>query len=419
MPNIFLSNFPSICKAVCLALTFVCLTLTAQTVQSAKQKKLKYYDFEIHADFSGVGSLASDDACVPVTVTVKQDRAILRELEWHDSSIFSQFSADGELKKRKKAWRWKVPKKGGVLEYCTVLTHKRGDSYDSRVTKDWALFRADDLLPAAASKAVRSGRARTRLIFSLPDNWSSATRYPLVDKHTYSVRNPERNFDRPTGWVQLGEFGVRRDIVDGTKVAIAAPFGQEVRRLEILTLLAFTLPEIKDWFELFPERLLVVSASDQMWRGALSGPGSLYIHGDRALVSENGTSTIVHELVHIGMQRQAVENADWIDEGIAEYMAILLLHRAGGLTENRFNIALDEQRQWAKQAKSLGKRNSTGAETAKAVVLFANLHEEMGDKNFKEWVKRVAQRGEPITLAELRRLALEVHGTAVNSLPSG
>lgn len=405
-------------KFISLLVLLVVHSLTGVHAKAdAKPLQAKEYLFKIVADFSEVDQAVNDDTCIPVSVQVSQQRRVLRTLEWDHQSNFKGFSADGKLTESSQGWEWTIPKEGGTLHYCTILNNLRGENYDARVTADWALFRADDLFPAAASKAIKGGKARTRLAFTLPKGWSSATRYPLIGENTYSIRNPERNFDRPTGWVQLGDFGVRRDAVAGTKIAVAAPLGQEVTRLEILTLLTFTLPTVKDWLPYFPDRLLVVSASDNMWRGALSGPGSLYIHGERALVSENGTSTILHELIHVGMQRQAIRTADWIDEGIAEYLSILLLHRAGGLTEDRFNLALKEQANWAKEADELGRKYSSGPETAKAVTIFAALHNELGDEKFKNFVHRLSATGAAISPQSMKKLASDIAGQKVKSLP--
>jgi len=236
-----------------------------------------------------------------------------------------------------------------------------------------------------------------------------------VSEHKYKIDNPKRLFDRPTGWVQLGELGVRRDRIADTKTAVSAPIGQEVTRLEILTLLSFTLPTVRAWFPKFPERLLVVSANDGMWRGALSGPASLFIHGERPLISENGTSTVLHELVHVGMQREA-SDADWIDEGLAEYLALVLLHEAGGLTDRRFQNALEDQKRWGESVDQLEMVYSSGAATAKAVSKFAQLHQEIGDKNFRELVKQLAKPGPAITPITLRNMAEQISGQEVRSL---
>lgn len=391
--------------------------LCSQT-QLASAKKLDAYDFDIQANFSQVERLTGDDDCVPVKVTVSQKRHLLKSLSWQKSQYLSQFKASGKLSESKDGWQWSVPKSGGTLRYCAQLAHFRGERYDSRITKSWALFRADDLFPAATSIVIRNSQSRTRLSFKLPKDWNSVTAYPELAEHLYEVDNPERLFDRPTGWVQLGNLGIRRDNIANTQVAVAAPTGEEVTRLEIMTLLTFTIPTLRNWFPKFPERLLVVSASDGMWRGALSGPSSLYLHGERPLVSENATSTVIHELVHVAMQRQASVNADWIDEGLAEYMALVLLHRAGGMTDRRFKTALKNQKDWGQSVDSLATKKSSGAATAKAVTIFANLHKEIGDNHFRQLLKELAKPGPPISLAMLQKVATDISGTPIKSLPS-
>lgn len=397
-------------KVLCICIALICIDV-------AGAREAKQYDFDIHADFRQAKQLTDDDDCIPIKVVVKQDKRLLRELSWRESPHQSNIKGDGDLINRNGEWRWRIPKKGGTLRYCMQLNHLRGERYDSRVTKSWALFRADDLLPPVASVAAVDSYSSTHLKFKLPKNWSSITAYPEVGKHRYEVDNSLRQFDRPTGWVQLGELGIRRDKIARTKVAVSAPIGQEVTRLEILTLLTFTLPTVRDWFPNFPERLLVASASDGLWRGALSGPASLYLHGERPLISENGTSTVLHELVHVGMQRRATDDADWIDEGLAEYLALVLLQEAGGLTQRRFQNALDDQRAWGASAPELGTTSSSGAATAKAVTLFAQLHREMGNEKFHQLVERLAKPGEPISAAMLREVAEKIANHKILSLP--
>lgn len=397
-------------KVLCICIALICIDV-------AGAREAKQYDFDIHADFRQAKQLTDDDDCIPIKVVVKQDKRLLRELSWRESPHQSNIKGDGDLINRNGEWRWRIPKKGGTLRYCMQLNHLRGERYDSRVTKSWALFRADDLLPPVASVAAVDSYSSTHLKFRLPTNWSSITAYPEVGKHRYEVDNSLRQFDRPTGWVQLGELGIRRDKIARTKVAVSAPIGQEVTRLEILTLLTFTLPTVRDWFPNFPERLLVASASDGLWRGALSGPASLYLHGERPLISENGTSTVLHELVHVGMQRRATDDADWIDEGLAEYLALVLLQEAGGLTQRRFQNALDDQRAWGASAAELGTTSSSGAATAKAVTLFAQLHREMGNEKFHQLVERLAKPGEPISAAMLREVAEKIANHKILSLP--
>ncbi len=103
--------------------------------------------------------------------------------------------------------------------------------------------------------------------------------------------------------------------------------------MDILTLLTFVWPEVQSVFPRDPKKLLIVGAGDPMWRGGLSGPNSLYMHADRPLVSENGTSSLVHELVHVFSRISDADRSDWISEGLAEYYAIELMRRAGGMSE--------------------------------------------------------------------------------------
>ncbi len=375
------------------------------------------YELEIHADFRQVTATDADVDCIPVSVSIRQNQQLLRRLSWRERDGMQNLRTADRLENRQGRWYWHIGADGGQLDYCIRLNHQRDYYYDSRVTADWALFRADDLFPAAASLGLRNSYSRTRLRFSLPPEWTSAAPYPQAGDHNYIIDNPLRRFDRPTGWVQLGMLGIRRDRLAGIRVAVSAPVNQGVQRLDILTMLAFTLPTVRDWFPDFPNRLLVVSATDDMWRGALSGPRSIYLHGERPLVSENGTSTVLHELVHVAMRRQASPDADWIDEGLAEYLSLVLLYKAGGMTEQRFQAAVDRQKRWGSSVPRLSRRHSTGAATAKAVGVFADLHKEMGDQAFTNLIAELSMSGPAITPQILRTTASQIAGKSITSLP--
>src|SRR3546814_3722824 len=84
-----------------------------------------------------------------------------------------------------------------------------------------------------------------------------------------------------------------------------------------------------------PRKVLIVSAGDPMWHGGLSGPRSLFVHADRPLISENGSSTLMHEMVHVVTGLRAVSGDDWIVEGIAEYYSMVLINRSGMLSDAR------------------------------------------------------------------------------------
>ena len=114
-----------------------------------------------------------------------------------------------------------------------------------------------------------------------------------------------------------------------------------------------------------------------MWRGGLSASNSLFMHSARPLVSENGTSSLVHELVHVFSRVRDTDRSDWISEGLAEYYAIELVRRAGGMSEDRYQAVRKKLIRWSKKVDTLRTENSTGATTARAVLLLQELDREI------------------------------------------
>jgi predicted metalloprotease with PDZ domain len=217
-----------------------------------------------------------------------------------------------------------------------------------------------------------------RLQFELPQGWKSVeTGWPRVGKNRFRIDNPSRQFDRPTGWVLAGKLGSRRAQLGDTDVTVAAPVGEGMRRMDIITLLTFIWPEAQAVFPRDPAKLLIVGAGDPMWRGGLSAPNSVFFHADRPLVSENGTSSLVHELVHVFSRIRDTDRSDWISEGLAEYYAIELMRRAGGMSEDRYQAIRKKLANWSKKVDSLRTENSTGPVTARAVLLLQELDREI------------------------------------------
>jgi hypothetical protein len=130
-----------------------------------------------------------------------------------------------------------------------------------------------------------------------------------------------------------------------------------------------------------PEKIMITGASDPMWRGGLSSPTSLYLHSDRPLVSENGTSTLVHELFHVISGVHGKKNEDWIAEGLAEFYAVELVFRAGGFSPGRRDKIFSDLEQWGREVKSLRQRRSSGVVTARAAVFFNELDREILQKS--------------------------------------
>lgn len=297
-----------------------------------------------------------------------------------DKGYYSDFKGDGQWQQASAERGTWTPAEGkATLSYKVRITHPRGDGkFDARMTPDWALLRGDDLVPPARIDLVDGTELVSRIQFELPKGWSTVeTGWSRVGKNRFRVDNAERLFDRPTGWIIAGKLGSRRAELGNTDVTVAAPMGEGMRRMDILTLLTFVWPHAQAVFPRDPGKLLIVGAGDPMWRGGLSAPNSFFMHADRPLVSENGTSSLVHELVHVFSRIKDTDQSDWISEGIAEFYAIELMRRAGGLSEDRYHKVRAKLQRWSRKVESLRGEQSTGPVTARAVLLLQDLDEEI------------------------------------------
>lgn len=297
-----------------------------------------------------------------------------------EQGVYSDFSADGLWsQKTPKLGVWQPGKGKSTLSYRVRINHERSEGrFDARMTEDWVLLRGDDLVPAVKLRQQDKTELVSRLQFDLPKGWTAVeTGWPRIGKNKFRIDNPQRKFDRPTGWIVAGKIGTRRAKLGETDVAIAAPVGEGMRRMDVMTLLTFIWPHAQDVFPRDPNKLLIVGAGDPMWRGGLSAANSYYMHSERPLVSENGTSSLVHELVHVFSRIKARDRSDWITEGLAEYYAIELMRRAGGLSEERYQKIREQLIGWSKPVESLRTSNSSGPVTARAVLLLQELDREI------------------------------------------
>ena len=316
---------------------------------------------------------------------------------------------------------WRPRGKYSRLSYEFVVDHERSSKrYDSRMTEEWALFRGDKLVPRMRVKAKRDLLARATLSFKLPQKWSVVTPYAPAGTLTMPIEDAERRFDRPKGWMLAGEIGVRAEKIGHVQATIAAPIGERARRQDTLSFLNWNMPRLLDGFTGFPERLLIVSADDPMWRGGLSGPASLFMHADRPLISENRTSTLLHELVHVALAAHGDDENDWIVEGLAEYYSVETLRRSGGISERRYGQSLAEMERWARRSDTLFARQSKGATTARAALVFAAADREIrrltkGKQSLDDVARAIAKRGGEVSLADLQAIAAEVAGTPVRT----
>jgi hypothetical protein len=312
-----------------------------------------------------------------VVLRLKQPDHLLRELSFPADSRVSDLVGDGEVQIRSGTVHWHPPAGGGELEWQITVHSQRGSgAYDALLNDDWGIFRAEDIIPRARTRTLKGSESRTTMTFDLPIGWTAVSEYSSVNKPIV-IDRPERRFDEPTGWIAMGKLGVRRETLAGIKVAVAGPEGHDVRRMDMLALLGWTLPELAAILPHEFPRLTIVSAGDPMWRGGLSAPASMYIHADRPMISENATSSLLHEVVHTAMPIRARDGYDWIIEGLAEYYSIELLRRGKAITEERAVFAWERQAEWSKQAETLCSASSSGSTTALAVTLFKHLDFEL------------------------------------------
>ena len=358
---------------------------------------------------------------IAVTLRTAQARSLLRELTFRPDARAEDFEADGELKTEDGALHWYPPEKGGTLRWRVHVEHRRnGDGRDAWLGSDWGLFRAEDVIPRAASRTLKGAVSETWLTFSQPRGWSAVTQY-FDDKGRFRIDNAERRFDQPAGWIVIGDLGVRRERISNVRVAVAGPTGQSIRRMDILALLNWTLPELARVLPDLPARLTIVSAGEPMWRGGLSAPQSLYLHSERPLISENATSALLHEVLHLSLGLSSQEGFDWIVEGLAEYYSLELLHRSGSISESRYTQARKDLTEWSKDSATLCRPISSGATTARAVMRFVALDAEIrkhtdGGASLDDLTRALWRIEEDIGLGTLTRLAEEIAGRKLDAL---
>ncbi len=314
-----------------------------------------------------------------VEMVLEKGEAVRGIVVLHDDPRYTDFEADGEWVPEEGRSIWRPSPGKARLRWNVQVTEARANgALEARMTEDWALFRGEDLLPTMELTQAEGVELVTRLQFALPKGWRGVeTGWPRIGENRFRIDDPSRLFDRPSGWMLAGRIGSRRAKLGETNVTVAAPIGEKVRRMDILTLLTFVWPEAQNAFHRSPKKLLIVGAGDPMWRGGLSGPNSLYMHAERPLVSENGTSSLVHELVHVFTRIRDTDQSDWITEGLAEYYAIELLRRAGGMTEERYQQVRKHLIGWSRDVKSLRTDNATGPITARAVLYLQDLDREI------------------------------------------
>lgn len=150
-----------------------------------------------------------------------------------------------------------------------------------------------------------------------------------------------------------------------------------MRRMDVLTLLTFVWPQIQATFPRHPSKLLIVGAADPMWRGSLAGHDSLFLHSRLPLVSESGISPLLREVIQAFARINDSERSDWIGEGLAEYYAIELMRRAGGMSDERYQALEARLAKSGRGVGSLRGEQVDASVVARAVLLLQELDREI------------------------------------------
>lgn len=361
--------------------------------------------------------LRPDQPAAAARIRIVQNERNLKRLRLTmPADAYSAVSGDGGISRAGEVVTWDVPRGGGELRYRVQISHRRSEKgYDALLGERWALFRADDVIPRTVATLRRGARASAELLLDLPSSWSAVTPYLPDATGRLPVNDSARRHPRPVGWILAGEIGTRMDVIGPTTVRIGAPRGQAAARVPMLALIRATLPVLQQELASVPAYLLVVTAGDPMWRGGLSAPNSLFVHASRPLISENGTSTLIHELVHVLAPVPAAAEHDWIDEGLAEYLSLTMLLRGHAISAERFDHAVATFRRRGAAVPSMLTRSSSGVVTARAVAIFHDVDLELAERSagkadIFDLVKLLMAEPDPVDISRLRELAASLTG---------
>jgi hypothetical protein len=356
---------------------FACFVALA--CASAPALAEREYDADFLVEFKPAERIAR------ITVTLTPDGGRAKRLNFRmPEKRYDVRTADGTMSREGDRILWIPPKAGGAFVYHYKIGTKRDNgAYDSRITDNWVVVRGDDLFPPVRVITTKGADSTTRLRFKLPSGWTSVdTSYTRsrADQNAYVIVNPKRKFDRPVGWIIAGDIGTRRDYIDGVEVVVAAPKGEGARRMDVIALLNWTMLEMRSAFGVLPNKLLIVRAGDPMWRGGLSAPRSFWLHSDRPLLEEDGTSPVLHEVVHSVTRLHAHKGADWIVEGLSEFYSLEILYRTGTISQRRYKKIVEDLKRRSAGVTSLRTSRSSGERTSRAVLLLQELDREIKKK---------------------------------------
>lgn len=354
------------------------------------------------------------------------DGSAVRSLDFAlgKANAYSGFQADGQWSQQGERGVWRPAAGKTSLSYRVRLdSAASGGAFESRMTARWAVFRGDQLVPPARLDQQDGTELVARLAVELPPGWKSVeTAWPRIGQHKFRIDDVSRLFDRPTGWMLAGNLGSRRARLGETDVTVAAPQGQGMRRMDTLTLLTFVWPQLQAVFPRNPPKLLLVGARDQMWRGVRGEHNSLFIHSNRALISENGSSPLLRELVQLFAQIKVRDDSDWISESLTDYYATELLRRAGGISDDRYDAWQARLHKQGAKVTRLVARQANAGQIARGVQVLQALDREIRlhtqNKRSLDDVTQALMRMPSVNTAEFIQISESVLGRSSDVLQS-
>ncbi len=139
------------------------------------------------------------------------------------------------------------------------------------------------------------------------------------------------------------------------------------------------------------------------------------------MISENATSTLLHEIMHIALGSGADDGMDWIVEGLAEYYSLAILLRSGTISDRRYAAAIRKQADWGSSVNKLCGSISSGAITARAVTILTDLDREIrtmsnNRKSLDDVMVALAASEDAITLGDFAAIVRQFAGADPDAL---
>jgi hypothetical protein len=170
-----------------------------------------------------------------------------------------------------------------------------------------------------------------------------------------------------------------------------------------------------------PPRLSIILGPDPMWRGGLSGPGSVFLHTSRPMILEDASSPLLHELAHTLYPLKTTAVNDWLDEGLAEYMSLTALAASGTISARRYEMALAALAEEGAAVENMLTRHATGRITARAVTLLNETDRELAEltndgADIYDLALALSQASGPLDFAAFDKIAAGLAGQRLDSI---